>query len=156
VRATNPTRVVVVGPGRWNSIDGLQSLELPQDPNLIVTVHYYTPMEFTHQGAPWAEEYKGLSGIRWLGTAQERQRVELDFEKARQWAVAHDRPVLLGEFGAYDKADMESRARYVDCITRTAERIGWSWAYWQFDSDFVVYDVVKDQWIEPLRRALVP
>jgi hypothetical protein len=157
VRATNPNRVVIVGPGRWNSIDGLDSLELPPgEDNLIVTVHYYTPMEFTHQGAPWAEEYKGLSGIRWLGTPQERQRVDLDFEKARQWAAAHDRPILLGEFGAYDKGDMESRARYVDCVARTAERLGWSWAYWQFESDFVVYDIAKDQWVEPLRRALVP
>jgi hypothetical protein len=157
VRATNPTRAVIVGGGRWNSIDGLQTLVLPEgDRNLIATVHYYTPMEFTHQGAPWNEETRNLSGVVWTGTDQERRRIELDFAKAQQWAVEHDRPVLLGEFGAYDRAEMDSRARYTAAVARTAERLGWSWAYWQFDSDFVVYDIGKDAWVEPLRKALVP
>jgi endoglucanase len=157
VRATNPTRAVIVGGGRWNSIDGLQTLVLPEaDRNLIATVHYYTPMEFTHQGAPWNKENKDKSGVVWTGTDQERRRIELDFAKAQQWAVEHDRPLLLGEFGAYDKADMDSRARYTAAVARVAERLGWSWSYWQFDSDFVVYDIGKDAWIEPLRKALVP
>ena len=34
------------------------------------------------------------------------------FDRAAAWAKKHDRPVFLGEFGAYDKADMDSRARY--------------------------------------------
>ena len=157
VRATNPTRTVIVGGGRWNSIEGLQTLVLPEDDrNLIATVHYYTPMEFTHQGAPWNEENKDKSGVVWTGTDQERRRIELDFAKAQQWAVEHDRPLLLGEFGAYDKADMDSRARYTAAVARTAERLGWSWSYWQFDSDFVVYDIGKDAWVEPLEKALVP
>jgi len=29
-------------------------------------------------------------------------------------------------------------------------------AYWRLDSDFVVYDVERDTWVEPLRKALVP
>jgi hypothetical protein len=156
VRETNPTRAVVLGGGRWNSIDGLQSLVLPEeDRNLIATVHYYTPMEFTHQGAPWATEWKDRSGVVWTGTDQERRRILLDFMRAQQWALERDRPVHLGEFGAYDKADMDSRARYTSAVARTAEQLGWSWAYWQFDSDFVVYDVARDAWVEPLRRALV-
>ena len=113
-------------------------------------------MEFTHQGAPWAGEHKDRSGVLWTGTDQERRRIELDFARAQQWAVAHDRPIHLGEFGAYDKADMDSRARYTAAVARTAERLGWSWAYWQFDSDFVVYDIGKDAWVEPLEKALVP
>jgi endoglucanase len=157
VRQTNPTRTVIVGPGHWNGIGALANLDLPQDDrNLIVTVHYYAPMAFTHQGAPWAEEFKDTTGVGWLGTDQERQKIETDFARANQWAEAHDRPILLGEFGAYDKADMDSRARYTAAVARTAERFGWSWAYWQFDSDFVVFDVEKDQWVEPLKRALVP
>jgi endoglucanase len=157
VRATNPTRVVVLGGGRWNSIDGLQGLVLPEDDrNLIATVHYYTPMEFTHQGAPWNAENKDKSGVQWTGSDQERQRIDQDFARAQQWAAAHDRPVLLGEFGAYDKAPMDSRARYTAAVARAAERLGWSWAYWQFDSDFVVYDIEKDAWVEPIRKALIP
>ena len=46
--------------------------------------------------------------------------------------------------------------RYTAAVARAAERLGWSWGYWQFDSDFVVYDVGKDAWVEPIRNALVP
>ena len=54
VRRTNPTREIVVGPTGWNSINDLDSLELPaNDRHLIVTVHYYNPFQFTHQGAEW-------------------------------------------------------------------------------------------------------
>jgi hypothetical protein len=157
VRETNPTRAVIVGPGQWNGISALPKLELPAaDRNLIVTVHYYAPMEFTHQGASWTAEWKDKTGVVWTGTDQERRRVELDFAPVQEWAAVHDRPVLLGEFGAYDRADMDSRARYTAHVARTAERLGWSWAYWQFDSDFVLYDVAKDAWVEPLLKALVP
>jgi endoglucanase len=34
--------------------------------------------------------------------------------------------------------------------------MGWSWAYWQFDSDFIVFDIKNDRWVEPIRDALVP
>jgi endoglucanase len=157
VRSTNPTRTVVIGPGHWNGIEKLDELVLPDDDrHIIVTVHYYHPMRFTHQGASWTEEYKDLSGVRWEGTDEERLTVEHEFFGVQRWATIHDRPILLGEFGAYDKAPMESRARYTAFVARTAEALGWSWAYWQFDSDFVVYDVDEDSWVEPIRNALLP
>ena len=156
IREKNPTRTVIVGPGFWNSIDHLTELKLPAaDRNLIVTVHYYTPMDFTHQGAAWADR-KDKLGVNWLGTAEEVRAIQNDFDQAARWAKQHDRPLFLGEFGAYDKAPMESRARYLASVTRAAEQRGWSWAYWQFDSDFILYDIGRDSWIEPIRRALIP
>ena len=156
IRAKNPTRAVIVGPAFWNSIDHLPDLELPEsDRNLIVTVHYYAPMDFTHQGASWAGRTDKL-GVEWLGTEKERKAIKDDFAKAAAWAKQHNRPVFLGEFGAYDKAPMESRARYISSVARAAEQQGWSWAYWQFDSDFVLYDMARGGWVEPILAALVP
>ncbi|HWU14322.1 MAG TPA: glycoside hydrolase family 5 protein, partial [Caulobacter sp.] len=60
------------------------------------------------------------------------------------------------EFGAYDKGDMASRAAYTAAAAREAEARGWAWAYWQFDSDFVAYDIKKDAWVTPIHEALVP
>jgi len=51
IRATNPTRMVIIGTANWGGIDGLAQLKLPDDPNIILTVHYYNPFNFTHQGA---------------------------------------------------------------------------------------------------------
>jgi len=156
IRESNPTRTVIIGPAFWNGFANLDTLKLPeQDRNIIATVHYYLPMEFTHQGAPWATEYTKLSGVKW-GTEAEKAKLVADFVPVDKWAKAHNRPVLLGEFGAYDKGDMQSRVQYTACMARTAESFGWAWAYWQFDSDFILYDIDKDQWTEPIRKALAP
>jgi endoglucanase len=154
IRKTNPTRTVIVGPAGWNGIGQLAELKLPEDDrNIIVTVHYYSPMDFTHQGASWAGR-KDKFGVEWQGTDAEKAAVEKDFAKAQTWAKEHSRPLFLGEFGVYDKAPMESRVRYLTFVVGTAQKLGWSWAYWQFDSDFVLYDVKNDKWIEPVRDAL--
>ncbi len=156
VRTTNPTRNVIVGPAHWNSLDDLQYLYLPADDHhLIVTFHYYTPMEFTHQGASWNEATAHMSGVQWGSTA-DLTRMDADFNRVQLWARQHHRPILLGEFGAYDKGEMVYRARYTAAAARGAEARGWAWAYWQFDSDFVAYDIDKGQWIEPIHKALVP
>jgi len=156
IREKNPTRAVIVGPAYWNSIDHLTELMLPAaDRHLIVTVHYYTPMDFTHQGAAWAGR-KDKLGVDWLGTEKELRVLNGDFDKAATWAKQHNRPLFLGEFGAYDKAPMESRVRYLASVARAAEQRGWSWAYWQFDGDFILYDIGRDAWVEPLLHALIP
>ena len=90
------------------------------------------------------------------GTDADRKRVRDDFAKVATWAKTHNRPTFLGEFGAYDKAPMESRVRYTDAVARAAESLGWSWAYWQFDSDFILYDIPARHWVEPIRAALIP
>lgn len=155
VRATNPTRNVIIGPAFWNNISHLEQLKLPAgDQHLIATVHYYLPMEFTHQGAPWNPDTP-KTGVTW-GTPAERDRMKADFDTVQAWSKAQGRPILLGEFGAYDKGDMASRAAYTAAAAREAEARGWAWAYWQYDSDFVVYDIKKDAWVEPIHRALVP
>ncbi len=156
IRTKNPARTVIAGPAFWNSIDHLHELQLPEgDRNLIVTVHYYKPMDFTHQGASWAGRQDKL-GVEWLGTDTERNAIKSDFAKAAAWAKEHNRPIFLGEFGAYDKAPMESRTRYIGSVARAAEQLGWSWAYWQFDSDFILYDIPRDAWVQPILSALIP
>ncbi len=156
IREKNPNRTVVIGPAFWNSIGHLQQLQLPKDDtNLIVTVHYYEPMDFTHQGAPWANR-KDKLGVDWLGTTDELAAISHDFGQADAWGKEHHHPILLGEFGAYDKAPMESRARYTASVARAAEQRNWSWAYWQFDSDFVLYDITRDAWVNPIENALIP
>lgn len=156
LRKSNPGRTIIAGPAFWNGIGHLGELQLPEaDRNIIVTVHYYSPMEFTHQGAHWSK-HKELSGITWNGTETECQAIRADFDKADAWAKPHSRPLYLGEFGAYDAGDMPSRVRWTSFVAREAERRGWSWGYWQFDSDFLLYEIDHERWVEPIRDALVP
>jgi endoglucanase len=156
VRESNPRRTIIIGPGEWNSIGKLGELVLPEDDrHILVTVHYYEPHTFTHQGAPFEGRGEDV-GYEWNATESERSAIERDFLSAQQWAMQNERPILLGEFGAYDAAGMNSRVRWTSFVARLAESHGWSWAYWQFDSDFVVYDIDAGKWVEPIRDALVP
>lgn len=156
-RATNPTRTVVVGPVAWNGIWALPKLVLPDnDRHLLVTVHFYDPMAFTHQGAGWVQGSDKWLGNTWLGNAAEKQPITQAFDKAAAWGIAHHRPMYLGEFGSFSKGDMDSRARWTAFVARTAESHGFPWTYWEFCSGFGVYDPQAQAWRRPLLDALMP
>jgi endoglucanase len=157
MRKTNPTRNVIIGGVRWNSRDTLKELKLPaDDKHIIATFHYYDPFPFTHQGASWAEEpIRSTLGIR-FGKPAEIAQVDKDFAAVKAWSEASGRPVFLGEFGAYDKATMADRVLWTSTVARTAEKYGFAWGYWQFSSDFVLYDFKKNDFVRPILKALVP
>ncbi len=67
IRASNPRRTIFAGPGEWNAPEELPKLILPDDDNLIVTLHCYDPFIFTHQGATWAGPDQRLTGIVYPG-----------------------------------------------------------------------------------------
>ena len=157
IRETNPTRPVILGPDGWNGVRQLGALRLPEeDRNLIVTFHYYLPFEFTHQGADWVDGSDAWLGTTWTGTPSQQKAIEADFDYAAAWGEQNERPIYLGEFGAYNRADMASRALWTATVARQAELRGFSWGYWEFCSGFGVYDRVRQTWVEPLRQALLP
>jgi endoglucanase len=67
IRLTNPHRTIFAGPGKWNSPNELPDFRLPDDDNIIVTLHCYDPMFFTHQGATWAGPDFKLAGVHFPG-----------------------------------------------------------------------------------------
>jgi endoglucanase len=157
VRRTNPTRPVVVGPSQWNSIHNLSKFTLPEDDqHLIATFHYYLPFQFTHQGASWAQGSDAWKGRKWPQSPEEQAALAKDFATAAQWSKEHHRPLLLGEFGAYSAADMDSRVRWTNAVAREAEKHGFPWAYWEFCSGFGAFDPQSNQWRAPLLKALIP
>ncbi len=159
IRESNPNRTIVAGPSQANQIKALGYLELPEDDrNIIVSVHYYAPLKFTHQGASWVTDRDSNSwmGTEWTGSEAEKQAVLREFDFAAEWAKRNNRPMNLGEFGAYEKAGLDSRACWTKFLADTAIERGFSFHYWQFDSDFAVYDTEKKTWIKPLFEALLP
>ena len=157
VRESNPERIVIIGPAQWNNISHLDQLKLPEDDRrLIATFHYYSPFEFTHQGAEWVDNSQPWLGTKWEGTAAEKKAVTDDLDRAVRWAERHRRPLYMGEFGAYSKADMESRARWTRFLTQEAAKRSISWSYWEFGSGFGAYDPQEREWREPLLEALIP
>jgi len=157
IRQSNPERMIIVGPGNWNAIDTLPILFLPEeDRRIIATVHYYQPFQFTHQGAEWVADSDPWLGTTWDGTEREEALIDRSLDAALKWSQQNGRPIFLGEFGAYSKADMDSRQRWTAYVARSAEKRGFSWAYWEFGAGFGVYDREAKAWVEPLLQALVP
>ncbi len=157
-----------------------------EERNVVATFHFYSPHLFTHQGAEWMSAEYGTTNVKWPGPPEtELEPAEAapgwvrqwfrdyntlpyeenpagpkplieELDKAARWSKQNNRPLWLGEFGAYSKADMQSRANWTAFVRSEAEKRGFSWAYWEFRSGFGVYDKNFSQWNEPLLRALIP
>lgn len=156
IRESNPTRTLLIGPTGWNAADRLKELELPNDEHIIVTVHFYAPFEFTHQGASWVgDQSQAWLGTKWSGTPEERAELDSILNGAAQWAEENGRPINFGEFGSYSTADMESRVRWTNYVTREMEKRGFSWHYWEYSAGFGVFDAGAGTWREPLLNALM-
>jgi endoglucanase len=156
IRKSNPTRAVLIGPGDYNGLGALPKIKLPDDKNLILSIHYYNPFQFTHQGAEWI----GTDATSWLGTKWEdldveRNQVESEFSYLKTFQKANNIPVNIGEFGSYSKADIASRAKWTTFLSRWFELQGFSWAYWEFSAGFGIYDPQTTSYNQSLVDALI-
>lgn len=138
VRRTNPTRVVVIGPTHWNAASDLSLLKMPNDSNLIATIHNYAPFSFTHQGAEWVTPTLPV-GVTCCSPSQQAE-MTAPLDAAHAWSAVSRYPVFVGEFGAYSKADEASRVVFNRTMRTAMEGWGMSWTYWEFAAGFGVYD----------------
>jgi endoglucanase len=154
IRQHNPTRWIIVGPDSWNGMHRLRQLKLPEhDRRLVATVHFYHPIEFTHQGATFTA-LKFKEGKAWLGRPEELKTMRRAFTAAAEWARENGRPVYLGEFGTIDKADLQSRVRWTREVRRLCEKADFAWSYWELAAGFGLLDPQTLQWRRELLQAL--
>jgi endoglucanase len=153
VRKTNPGRVVIIGPTHWNSAGDLAQLSLPNDANLVVTIHDYNPFTFTLQGAEWVTPSLPV-GVTCCSAAQTAD-MTAPLDVAKTWAAAKRYPVYVGEFGAYSRADSASRITFNRTMRDAIEARGMTWAYWEFASGFGVYDPATLTFRQGLLDALL-
>ncbi|MBN1666676.1 MAG: glycoside hydrolase family 5 protein [Anaerolineales bacterium] len=155
IRETNPERYVIIGPDQWNSVERLNTLRLPSDDRrIIVTFHYYSPHEFTHQGASWSSASEQKDVI-W-GSEADRQALADTFDRALEWSQSESRPLFIGEFGVYAGVPEEIRAIWLAAVRQEAEARGFSWAHWDFGTDFAVYNLSSQTWRTVILEALIP
>lgn len=155
IRATNPKRCVLLGTADWGGVAALKSLEIPTDPHLILSIHYYNPFHFTHQGADWVEGADAWLGTKWNDTEYERKAVQEDFKPAMQLSKEKNIPIHVGEFGAYSQADPASRILWTQYLARWFDAQGFSWAYWEWNSGFGIYNPKNGTYNTGLVNALI-
>lgn len=167
IRQTDTVHPIMVGGTEYNSINKLLTLPEYDDANLIYTFHFYDPHIFTHQGATWdSPSLAPLRGVpfpldgrkippapeSFKGTWAERslKNYERDaafstlaatLEKAAAFARVRDVQVFCGEFGVYMiQIPHEDRVKWYEFVTGELERLGISWAIWDYFGGFGLFN----------------
>jgi endoglucanase len=157
IRRANPNRTLLIQTANGGGFGSIDDLRIPgNERSTIVEVHYYDPGRFTHQQASWSSN-RIYKDIHWTASEEERAAVDAAFAKVAAWSEKNNRPLYLGEFGAYQAADMPSRVRWTDYVVRTAGKNAMSWSYWGFwRCGFDAFDARAENWTKPLLKALLP
>jgi endoglucanase len=163
IRPSNPTRIVYLTSNRWSSFDTVPEVDVPADPCVAFTFHFYTPMLFTHQRASWAKLPPNMPAVpfpgkvpdlsnfvppshhAWLPPGTElsaENQIDPPFARLAAWvqAKAGGREIHIGEFGVYAPVDAASKRHYIAAVRAAAERCGFGWAVWDYDDSFGVRD----------------
>ncbi len=72
----------------------------------------------------------------------------------RAWSDFYGRPIHLGEFGAYTKADAQSRANFYAAFRRTAEELKIGWCIWDWNANFHYWNAVENRAVPGMHAAL--
>ena len=152
IRVEHPDRLVVLGPGNWNSIDGLTDWRPPQDPHIAVSVHYYEPHAFTHQDAEWLGADAPHFGRVW--TPEDRPSVQRDIARAARWAQARGVALQLGEFGVNTAVPIDQRAEWTSAVRDACVGYGMGWCVWDFAGAFAIWDRARSAFMPEMLRVL--
>ena len=154
VRASNPTRPVIIGGEEWSGIDSLATLDLPDDANIYPTFHYYEPFDFTHQGASWAGPDIPEPGRKY-GTEEDRQRLRDDVAKIEAYVERTGKVPFMGETGAYDKhISTPERAAYHRAVHDAFAPTGVGMCTWAYANTFPFWDRETGQWLPGMLAAI--
>ncbi len=154
VRATHPTRAVIVGGENWSGIDSLATLPLPDDPNVHPTFHYYDPFVFTHQGAGWVGPDIPPPG-RTFPTKEDRAQLAEDVEKVRAYVARTGKTPFMGETGAYDRhISTADRAAYHRTVREAFAPTGIGMCVWAYANTFPFWDRDSGEWLPGMRASL--
>jgi len=77
-----------------------------------------------------------------------------EFDRATAFVKKTGVRTYLGEFGAVDFADEESRYNFISLVRKESERRGIGWCYWDDGGSNRGMNVATGEWVDVIRRAL--
>jgi endoglucanase len=130
IRATggnNKERFILVPQVGANMDATLENMVVPDDSNIIVTVHAYHPFNFTISD-PKDEQ----STDRW-GTPLEVAEIENMHNKLNQKFISKGIGVVLGEWGVDNRDNYDQRVNYYETLTNICKKNGVTPVPWVYD-----------------------
>ncbi|MDE5582516.1 MAG: cellulase family glycosylhydrolase [Ruminococcus sp.] len=150
VRATggnNSERSLIVtsyaASAETSSID---DIEIPDDKNIIVSVHYYAPWKFS-------------KGIDSHFTDDGKKELSNKFAELREKFIDNGTPLIIGEFGCVNATDNATRAEYYGYYISSALAEGikcfiWDNSEMSGESSFGLFNRSKLTWNEEILSAV--
>ena len=170
IRTVDTKHTIIFGDAEWYSISVLSKSEPLNDDNVIYAIHTYEPFVFTHQSASWAEtktiknlmfpydkekwsEYSADFGIT-KSTPSHIKNAVKNYNKngnmeailksvipAKKWAIEHNVPVIINEFGAYNlKTDKQSVLNYMSAMRTISDTLQIPLTHWGYTGGFALFD----------------
>ena len=165
IRQLEPRRVLVIGSNRWQTPENFPFLKVPpNDPNIILSLHTYAPLFFTHHLADWTafKDFKGPVHYPGRVVAEAdfpksmdtttNADLKIQLEEARQVfnkqklaelllpAIQKARelklPLYCGEFGCLPHVARADRLKYYEDIVSVFEENNIAWCNWEYKGDF--------------------
>jgi endoglucanase len=160
IRELEPERTIVIGSNMWQSVNTFDDLKVPaNDPNILLSFHYYHPMILTHYNAGWTifKNYSGPVHYPGILITQEEFNDLPDEEKTsfveacinqefnkeiifKMWeqpikkAKELGLPLYCGEFGVYFDAPESDMLRWYEDMIQLFEEHDIGYANWNFKS----------------------
>ncbi len=92
----------------------------PNDSNVILSVHAYSPYEFAMQ----------YPGVNTWGSTSDKSGLEWQMKKLYDMFVSKGTPVVIGEFGTTNKGNLDSRITHAEYYVKIARQYGISCVWW--------------------------
>ncbi|MGF7032148.1 endoglucanase [Paenibacillus mucilaginosus] len=140
---SNASRIVVIGAEMDNSEKAVAHLEVPDDPYLMATFHYYTPYPFISNS--WGH-------TAW-GTPEDKAELTRYFKPVYDTFVRKGIPVLLGEFGTFVDPEAYAKSYYFNAVVRASYKYGFVPMYW--DNGLDNYDRKARVWRDEAAKDVI-
>jgi endoglucanase len=152
IRVTNPRRILLISSQQSGAISTLANMQLPNDPYIVPTFHYYAPMAFTHQGAYWTTVQYPVG--RSFGSDDDIAELNANVQRVKAYMDQTGRVPLLGEFGAISTTGVPTseRIKYYGMVSAAFASIGIQNCAWSYMNGFIFYD--DKEWVPGLTEAL--
>lgn len=166
VRAICPRTWIVIGGVNYNNVLSVPLISVPLDERICYNFHCYEPMVFSHQGAYWVEGMPLDFRIQYPRTLEEYRNISRSlspvlagavfdssiseigvdffvdiFTPAIKKAEKDNVPLYCGEYGVIDKAEGESKIKWLKDIHTAFKKYGIGRALWNYkEKDFGFVD----------------
>lgn len=165
IREVEPKRTILLASGKYGIASALKTLTVPNDSNIMLSIHFNTPQLLTHYRSPWRKSMRDLNvKIHYPGQLVAKEDVDTIKSKENLRVVNfynayYDKEVLksrlqdafdkakatglkihVSEFGCIEKTDRGIKRRWFKDVVEIFNENNISYSVWGYKSSYGLFD----------------